>query len=199
MTEKEKTENQDQDARRRALIRLLKDPEEEVRRMAASALERLDGMNNLPMILERYKRGDKVTRLRAIYALGKLGTDECLPALIHALDNDLEEDVRATAIRVLAELKDLRTLPALVLRLNDPSPTIQTMIAEALGNFRHKNLAQRLIPLLRKENKYLVIAAMESLGRMNAVEAMEEIIKLMNHPAPEVRKTAAKVLGELQT
>lgn len=199
MTEKEKAENQDQDARRRALIRLLKDPDEEVRRMAASALERLDGMNNLPMILDRYKRGDKVTRLRAIYALGKLGSDECLPALIHALDNDQEEDVRATAIRVLAELKDLRTLPALILRLNDPSPTIQTMIAEALGNFRHKKLAGHLIPLLRRENKYLVIAVLESLGKINAVEAMEEILKLMNHPAPEVRKTAAKVLGELQT
>lgn len=199
MAEKEKPESADLDARRQALIRLLKDENEEVRQMAASALERLDGMSNLPVILQHYKKGEKTMRLRSIYALGKLGTDECMPALIHALDNDTEEDIRAAAIRVLAEIKDPKTLPALIMRLSDPSTTIQTMVAEALGNFRHKNLAQHLTPLLKRENKYLVMAALQSLGKINASEAVEGIIQLLDHPDPDVRKTAAKVLGEIQT
>jgi HEAT repeat protein len=198
MAEKDDSEIIDLEARRQGLIRLLKDSNEEVRQMAAIALERLDGMSNLPMILERYKKGDKLTRLRAIYALGKLGSEECLPALIHALDSDKEEDIRAAAVRILGELKDLKTLPALIIRLNDPSATIQTMVAEALGNFKHRKLASHLMPLLKRENKYLVMAALESLGKINATEAMNDILKLLEHPAPEVRKTAAKVLGELQ-
>jgi len=199
MTGNDKPESQEQDARRQALIRLLKDPDEAVRTMAASALERLDGMSNLPAILHLYKTGDKPLRLRAIYALGKLGTEECLPPLIHALDNDQEEDVRAAAIRVLGELKNPRTLPALILRLNDPSVTIQTMVAEALGNFRHRNLSRHLLPLLKRDNKYLVMAALESLGKINAGDALNDILKLLEHPEAEVRKIAAKVLGELQT
>jgi HEAT repeat protein len=198
MTEKDKSESADLDARRLGLIRLLKDENEEVRQMAASALERLDGMSNLPLILEHYKKGDKAIRLRSIYALGKLGTEECMPPLIHALDNDKEEDVRAAAIRVLAEIKDPKTLPALILRLSDPSNTIQTMVAQALGNFRHRNLSHHLIPLLKRENKYLVMATLESLGKINAGDAVEEIIKLLDHTDPDVRKIAAKVLGEIQ-
>jgi len=188
MTEIDKSEIQESDARRQGLVRLLKDPDEEVRQMAASALERLDGMTNLPTIFERYKKGDKATRLRAIYALGKLGNEECLPVLIHALENDNEEDVRAAAIRVLADLKAPHSLPALIMRLNDPSLTIQTMITQALGNFRHKNLPHHLLPLLKRENKYLVIAALESLGKINAKEALDEIIKLLDHSSPEVRR-----------
>ncbi len=186
-----------QDPRRKALLRLLKDPDEEVRKMAAQALERLDGMSNLPTLLKKYRTGDKATRLKAIYALGKLGTDECLPALIHALEDD-DEDIRAASIRVLGELREPKTLPALILKLNDPSITIQTMAAEALGNFPNRNLAKHLIPLLKRENKYLVISALESLAKLNAQEAIDPITELTSHPDPDVRKTAAKVLGEIQ-
>jgi len=186
------------DSRREHLIRLLKDPNEEVRQTAASSLERLDGMNNLPAILLRYKKGDKETRLKAIYALGKLGTEECLPALIHSLDHK-EEEIQAAAIRMLGELKNEKTLPVLIRKLNDPSLTIQTMVAQVLGNFRRRDLARHLTPLLKRENKYLVMAAMESLGKLNAPEAINDIIKLLDHSDPVVRKTAAKVLGEFQT
>ena len=67
-----------------------------------------------------------------------------------------------------------------------------------LGNFQDRKLIPHLIPLLRRENKYLVIAVLESLAKLNAREAIPEIIKLLEHPAPEVRKEAARVLGEIQ-
>jgi len=73
------------------------------------------------------------------------------------------------------------------------------MTAEVLGNFQDKKLIPHLIPLLGRENKYLVIAVLESLAKLNAREAISEIIKLLEHPSPEVRRTAAKVLGEIQT
>jgi HEAT repeat protein len=84
----------------------------------------------------------------------------------------------------------------LISKLNDPSVTIQTMVAEALGNFKRRDLAKHLVPLLKRENKYLVIAVMESLGKLHAAETINDIIPLLDHPVAEVRKTAAKVLGE---
>mgnify|MGYP000415725567 CR=1 FL=1 len=183
--------------RRKVLIQLLRDPHEEVRRSAAEALERLEGLQNLNALIEKYRAGDKVMKLRVIYALGKLRADNCLPLLIHALTSE-EEDLKSAAIRVLGELGDVRTLQALVAGLNDPSLTIQTLTVEALANFRHKHLVPLLIPILERENKYLVMAALNTLAKLNAVNALDAIIRLTSHSDPDIRRTAAEVLGEIE-
>lgn len=185
------------DDRRKVLIRLLKDTSEEVRRSAAEALERLEGLANLPTLLEKYRTGDKVMKLKVIYALGKLRAENCFPLLIHALSHP-EDDVRAAAIRVLGEIGDSRTLQPLVNMLHDPSLTIQTLAVEALANFPNRNLALHLLPLLDRENKYLVMATLHTLGKLNALEAMEKIISLTGHQDPDIRRVAAEVLGQLE-
>lgn len=183
--------------RRKVLINLLRDSDEKVRRSAAEALERLEGLQNLDTLLAKYKTGDKVMKLRVIYALGKLRADACLPMLIHALASE-EEDLKAAAVRVLGELGDVRTLQALVGGLNDPSLTIQTLTVEALANFRHKHLVPLIIPILSRDNKYLVMAALTTLGKLNAANAIDAIIPLTRHPDHDIRRTAAEVLGEIE-
>lgn len=185
------------DERRKVLIKLLRDPNEDVRRSAAEALERLEGMDNLETLIEKYRNGDRVMKLRVLYALGKLRTDGCLPVLIHALSSE-NEDLRAAAIRVLGELGDTRTLQPLVNMLNDPSMTIQTLTVEALANFRHPSLVPIILPILQRENKYLVMSTLNTLGALNAVEAVERIIEITGHDDPDVRKTAAEILGEIE-
>jgi HEAT repeat protein len=184
--------------RRKVLINLLRDSDEKVRRSAAEALERLDGLQNLSTLLDKYRTGDKVMKLRVIYAMGKLRADSCLPMLIHAMTSE-EEDLKAAAIRVLGELGDVRTLQSLVAGLNDPSLTIQTLTVEALANFRHKHLVPLLLPILQRENKYLVIATLNTLAKLNAANALEHIIPLTRHSDPDIRRTAAEVLGEIET
>jgi HEAT repeat protein len=185
------------DPRRELLVQMLKDPDEEVRQNAADALEHLEGLANFEALLEHYRSGDKVKRLRAIYAFGKLNAEECLPPLIHALEEEAE-DIRAAAVRVLGETANPQVLPALVLRLQDPSLTIQTMAVEALGNFRSIQIIPRLIPLLQRDNKYLVIATLLTLAKLNAREALDTILILARNQDPDIRKTAAKVLGQIQ-
>ncbi len=183
--------------RRKALIRLLRDESEAVRKSAAEALERLDGLQNMESLTEKYRSGDKVMKLKVIYAMAKLRADDCLPILIHALSNE-EEDIKAAAVRVLGELGDNRTLQPLVKLLDDSSLTIQTLTVEALANFRHDNLAPLLLPLLQRDNKYLVIAALNTLGSLNAFEALDQIVLLTESEDQEVRRTAAEVLGEIE-
>jgi HEAT repeat protein len=183
--------------RRKVLIQLLRDPHEEVRRSAAEALERLEGLQNLDTLIQKYRSGDRVMKLRVIYALGKLRADTCLPVLIHALASE-EEELRAAAIRVLGELGDARTLQALVAGLNDPSLTIQTLTVEALANFHHQQLVPLIVPILERENKYLVMAALHTLAKLNAAGALEAIIRLTGHGDADIRKTAAAVLGEIE-
>ncbi|MEI8356712.1 MAG: HEAT repeat domain-containing protein, partial [Deltaproteobacteria bacterium] len=60
-------------SRRDALIALLKDPVAEVRSAAAEALEILEGISSLDEILDALKKGDIPTKIKALYALGKIG------------------------------------------------------------------------------------------------------------------------------
>jgi HEAT repeat protein len=183
--------------RRKALINLLKDPREEVRRSAAEALERLEGLSNFTSLVEKYRTADKPTRLKVIYAFGKIRADGCLPILIHALRSD-DEDTRAAAVRVLGEIADPKSLQPLIALLKDPSPTIQTLVVESLAGFRHQGIAPHLLPLIQHENKHMVIAALNTLGALNATEAIGPIIALTTHRDPDIRKTAAEVLGRIE-
>ena len=53
-------------------------------------------------------------------------------------------------------------------------------------------------PILSRENKYLVMAALATLGKLNAANAIEAIIPLTRHPDHDIRRTAAEVLGEIE-
>ncbi len=183
--------------RRKALIRLLKDANEDVRTSAAEALERLEGIQNMDSLTEKYRSGDLSIKLKVVYAMGKLRADDCLPILIHALSQE-EEDLRAATIRVLGEMGDNRTLQPLLALLNDPSPTIQTMAVEALSNFQHENLVPHIIPIIDRDNKYLVIAALETLGKLNAAGAIDKILVLTENDDDDIRRTAAVVLGQIE-
>jgi len=183
--------------RKKVLIKLLRDSSEDVRRSAAEALERLEGLANLDSLIARYRTGDKVVKLKVIYALGKLRSEACLPVIIHALSSE-DEDLRSAAVRMLGEMGDPRGLQPLLNLLHDESLTIQTLVVEALANFPRHNLVAHLLPVLDRENKHLVMSALRTLSALNAVEALDRIIELTRHDDPEVRKTAAIVLGEIE-
>jgi HEAT repeat protein len=89
--------------RRDALSALLTDPCEEVRTAAAEALERLEGIGSLSEVLEALKKGDLGTRVRCLYALGRIGGEEVLPALLYCASRP-EEDIRSVAVEVLGDL-----------------------------------------------------------------------------------------------
>lgn len=186
------------DERRQVLIQLLRDSNEEVRKSAAQALERLEGLDNLAVLIEKYRDGDKAMKMKVIYAMAKLRAEDSFLILIHALSSP-EEDVRAAAVRVLGEIGEIKTIQAIINMLNDSSVTIQTLAVEALGNFRQTEikLAPRLLPILEHENKYLVMAVINALGKLNAGDSMQSIIKLTKHQDPDIRRAAAEVLGKL--
>jgi hypothetical protein len=62
----------------------------------------------------------RVTASPAVYGLGAIGDPDVVPPLIASL-RDRAEDVRAAAVRVLAEVKDERGLSPIAQCLDDPS------------------------------------------------------------------------------
>ena len=126
--------------RREVLSALLTDPCEEVRTAAAESLERLEGIGSLPEVLEALKKGDLGTKVRALYALGRIGGEEVLPALVYCASRP-EEDIRSVAVEVLGVLGLPGALPVLQERLKDSNPAIRAKAIAALGNFKPPALA----------------------------------------------------------
>src|SRR3990170_3762012 len=78
------------DKRKEILVKTLKDSDENIRKLAAEKLE----------------------KLRAVYALGRLKGQKVIQLLLKAIKDPIE-DVRAAAIRVLGKMGDPRVMSPL--------------------------------------------------------------------------------------
>lgn len=77
------------------------------------------------------REGDRMERLRACRALGRLGRPEAVPLLIFAM-GDASHTVRAMAAKSLGELADPRAVSVLAVSLRDTYWWVRANAAEAL-------------------------------------------------------------------
>lgn len=182
-----------------ALRPLLRDATPEVRDAAAEAIQRLEGISSLDEILLSLKRGDRGTRIKAIYSLGVIGGERVIPALVYCTRRP-EDDIRAVAVEVLGSLGNTATLPALLERLDDRSVAIQARAIAALGNFSaNPELHGRLRPFLDADDGSREAEAALALARLGDQSSAVRIEALLASPHPSTRQAAAIALSILPT
>ncbi len=137
-------------------------------------------------------------RVSAIKALTQLDTPETQSALIAALQNDSERDVRVVAAQGLGELGNESALEPLLYALNDEDVYVRENAARALANFSGDNVVEALADLLNSSSKPVVIAATEALGQIGNTNAVIPISELLNNEKPQVREVAAIALGKIK-
>src|SRR3989338_9217361 len=101
------------DKRKEVLVRSLKDTDEAIRKLAAEALEKVETRDRMETIEKFINQGEKMEKLRAVYALGRLKGQKVIQLLLKAVKDPIE-DVRAAAIRVLGKMGDARLISPLV-------------------------------------------------------------------------------------
>jgi len=183
--------------RRDALSALLTDPCEEVRVAASESLERLESIGSLPEILETLKKGDLGTKLKALYALGRIGGEQVIPPLVYCVSRP-EEDIKSVAIEVLGTLGHPKALPVLMEGLKDPNPTIQAKTIAALKNFKDPSLVPAILPFLDAGDGLLDAEAAFTLGYLGNGALESKIIELLRSPHQRTREAAAQALGTLR-
>ena len=185
-------------ALRRERIRgALADPDPEVSAAAARALDRLDRRSDLDFLLARLASADARDRVQAVYGLGAIGdSDAVVPLLVAAL-RDLEEDVRAAAVRMLAEGKDQRGLSPIAQCLDDPSALVRRHAIDALGRFADRRVVPLLLTMLKEREVDIVAPAVRALGLCRDPESEPSIAAMLAHPSPIVRAAAVEALAQL--
>jgi HEAT repeat protein len=183
----------DETVRRRigALQPLLRDERPEVRSAAAEAIERLEGISTLDEILLSLKKGDRGTRIKALYSLGVIGGERVLPPLVYCARRP-EDDIRSVAVEVLGSLALPSALPVLLERLDDRVEAIQARAIAALGK-----LYERLRPFLEADDGSREAAAALALARLGDQSSGERIEALLASAHPSTRQAAATALSLL--
>ena len=165
--------------RRQRLKSALNDQDEEVRRLAAQALEHLEALQELDHLLEVAQGAERGLRVQALFALERATSERVFPVLLAALE-DGDADIRCAAVQVLGHKCKPDTLGPIVKHLKDPAPAVRVHVVDAMGRFGDP----RLVPY-------------RSLGQIAAAAAQDFLLPLLDDPRPKVRREAVSALGVL--
>src|SRR3970282_2329369 len=117
------------DKRKKIRVKTLKDSDENIRKLAAESLEKIKTRERMDTIEKFINSGEKLEKLRAVYALGRLKGQKAIQLLLKAIKDPIE-DVRAAAIRVLGKMGDPRVMPALTEFLSDKTFVAKGVVVE---------------------------------------------------------------------
>lgn len=129
-------------------------------------------------------------------ALRKIGP-AALPVLLDALPDSKGAIYVAEALGRLGQ-KD--AVPKLILTLESDNDRLREEAAQALGNLGDRAAVEPLIRLLNDQSFWgdsVRSAAIKSLARLQAREAVPRLTLMLRDPVPMVRAETAKALGQL--
>jgi HEAT repeat protein len=175
-----------------ALVRLLNDPEDEVRGKAATALGRLGDRRAVGYLLEHLLTDPApFVRVRIASSLGHFGGPEVTDRLVRAL-GDSAWWVRMRSVEALEQIGAGAEGPLLV-ALDDPDSEIRVRAAVALERLGVPDNLVRMI-----ESGERVPEAHETLVKLAATGAREFLAELVQHPSRQVRAAVVTAIGRAQ-
>lgn len=192
--------------------------------LAHSLAERADVV---PLLVEALRSPSDAVALRnaAVEALAGLGATAA-PQVEEALaSGTLDADGRKLAVDVLGGARQPRSVPALVLALEDEDANVRGAAAEALGLIGGEEAIQALSSVLARSDRFLRLVALEGLNRNVAAisfatvqpflgdrilrhaavaalarcsdrEATSALIEALGDPSRHVSETALRALGD---
>jgi len=175
-----------------SVVRLLDDPEDEVRAKAATALGRMGDRRAIGYLVDRLLSDPApFVRARMSAALGQLGGPEVIERLVRAL-GDPAWWVRMRTVQALEHVGAVAEGPLLI-ALDDADPEIRMRAAVALERLGVPDNLVRMI-----ESGERVPDAMQTLVKFAAAGPREFLSELAEHDSRQVRSalvTAAEQTG----
>ncbi|MER3422446.1 MAG: hypothetical protein C4293_03670 [Nitrospiraceae bacterium] len=154
----------------------------------------------VPSLLKLLTDSSPDVRRTAALSLGKIGAPEAIPALRQAL-SDPDSLVRQYSAWALGNLgEQARDQAGLVLvgLLRDPSPTVTSTAAEAIGAIgATESMVEFLVDSLQQGPVHTRHAAVKALALLEAPSSYPALVQALADPDAMVRQGAIAALGEL--
>jgi len=191
------------------LLSALTDDDEGVRDRAAKALSNNDpnwfrslaAQQAVVGLRGDVKRGEEGSRVRALRALGEIGTPEALGAVVEALVDEVPA-VREAAQKALQKsnangthLEVVREgLPQLIGALKHESADVRFAGAQALQRIADSNAVPELIHCLQDASSRVRQAAASALGQANDTRALAPLIAALDEIEPSVLEAVGSAI-----
>ncbi len=132
----------------------------------------------------------------ALYALGKIGTQESLSEITKILDHPTRwtQDRLAAAVEAVGR----PAMDLLIRNLEEGTPQTRSLSAEILAKVGGEEALPALRAALRDANTDVRARAAAALGRLRDNGSLEPLLGALEDARWEVRSQAAKALGEIE-
>ncbi|WP_027186189.1 HEAT repeat domain-containing protein [Desulfovibrio inopinatus] len=177
---------------------MLEHPEDEVKEAALEACVAIDGPDMVERFRALFGSEDPLSRLMAVYALGKLGAKENMDELKAALGDEIP-DIRKIALEAIADAcPDSEEAMNLVLdRLYDENRDVRLAVVDKIGQCSLGQAIQYLVQALEDPDDWVKIRAMEALAVQEAGEAVPRLIGLLEDENKLLALKVVETLGNI--
>jgi HEAT repeat protein len=179
-----------------ALLLVLKDPNPEVRRLAAKALGQIGEISSVDFLIDALADPDRGVRATAAIALGNYRHPMAAQKIMDAYST-AKAPVRADMIFVLAHINDILAVPFLVNQAKDPDPDVRAAIMLALGKLRDGRAVPALLAGLQDSDEITRANAAYALGAYYSPEVIDALINKLADSAKRVQEAVVESLTGL--
>ena len=176
-------------------LRDLAGQDQATRARAAAVLGTIQYSLSVRVLAARCARDPSAeVRKECVNALTALGKSDGLPAVERAL-SDRSTAVRLAAVRGVYRLAGPAGAPSLIRMLFDEDDGVRRRTAVCIGWLGRAELTADLLPLLDSESAWVRLAALDALGNLKSLAAVDPVIALLEDPEEPVQRRAFEVLG----
>lgn len=211
-----------------ALLKCLKDENEDVRLETIFALGQLGDSSAVSGLIDHFKTGASEEKWVIIEALGKIksvaavdflrkqaesGKDELKTKALYSLTSQKDKEifahiedfltsenflVRRAAAYAGYRMADSTTQNKFVSALNDSDEYVRKYAAGAIGRLKKAEYAKYLIPLLKDVDLGVRVQAIRALGRCGSELPLKQLLELADDPNYQIYRESLDALGNLK-
>ncbi len=153
------------------------------------------GQQIVNLLIDQVNSDDIEIRKSAIIALGLIGNNRAVPAIISALED--EPDVAVIAAGALAKIGDRSAFEALIGKLGEQDVGVRQAVISALNSIGHPQMPHRMVNLLTDEDPIVRESAVKIAGYFGYSECIDLIFERCGDEAENVRYAAIQCLPYL--
>jgi serine/threonine-protein kinase len=179
-----------------AIQKQLKDSNKFVRSAALSALAKMDGTFDMPLLVGMLRDPEFEVQNKAVDVVVHVNHPETIKWLVDVL-KDENEYARRAAVEVLNVVGTSKSVKFLLQVIADSDWWVRTRAADALGKIGGPKVVDAVLALIKDENQDIRRAAIEILNQTKDERAVAQLIEATRDPDWWVSERAVDALAEI--
>ncbi len=179
-----------------AIQKQLKDNSKFIRSAALSALAKMDGTFDMPLLVGMLRDPEIEVQNKAVDVVVKANHPETIKYLVDVL-KDENEYARRAAVEVLNVVGTSKSVKYLLEVIADSDWWVRTRAADALGKIGGPRVVDAVLSLIKDENQDIRRAAIEILNQTKDERAVAQLIEATRDPDWWVSERAVDALAEI--